>query len=237
MKYILYILLIFNFCYGCSPKKKERRIKLDEVVDYREVLFGVDDSLPLVAIDFRYSARDLANQVEKVVGESICEKYFYFKVQDYDYIEYKVCVHKECKKREYPVCGIRMKIDLVISRRGNYLFERMILDSINDMDSMIFNEFFNPMNYPMYNNYVELDWSTYGLDDSIPSEAFYKALKEVEKGYLLVYDSLSRQCFDQQLSNLYRNELDSLKNILPFKIQIGAINLPPPTPPPGTLKK
>lgn len=231
-----YFAVILSFLlFSCSYKPKERRVAFDEVVDYREVLFEVEDSLELVAIDFGYSARDVANQVEKVVGGSICEKDFYFKVQDNKSIEHKVCVHKECKVRKYPFCGIRMKIDIAISRRGDYLFERMVLDSVNDMDSLVFNEIFNPMNYPMSNNFVEVDWYSFGLNDSIPIEAFYNALNEIENGYLLVYDSLSRQYFNKQLSNLDRNELDSLKHILPFKIQIGATHVPPPPPPP--LKK
>lgn len=232
MKYFINILLTFSLFYSCKTEKKERRIKVDDVVDYREVLFGVEDSLKLIAIDFRNSASDVANQVEKVVEDSICEKDFYFKVKDNKNIEHKVCVHKECKDRKYRFCGVRMKIDIAISRKGMYFFERMLLDSVEDLDSMVVNEFFNPMNHPMCDNYVEVNWHAFGLDDSIPSEMFYNVLNKIENGYLLVYDSLSRQYFNQQLSNLDRNELDSLKNSLPFKIQIGAINVPLPPPPP-----
>lgn len=231
--------MLFLFI-GCKPKESDRRIELNEVVDYREVLFGVEDSLKLVSINFKLSARDVSDQVEKVVNNNICGSDFVFKVEDFDVNKHKVQVHKICKIPFNYFCGPKPGFELRINWSGQYLFEREILESNKSLDSLIFNSLINEKYYDLNEQFVIVDWVNYdslSSDLCIPEISFYNALNEIEKGYLLTYDSLSRQYFKKQLSNLDRKELDSLKKVLPFKVQIGEISVPLPPPPPPLKKE
>jgi hypothetical protein len=231
---MFYILILSCLILSCTSKKKERRIKVDEVVDYREVLFGVDDSLLFVEINFKYSAKSTADLIELKNKIKICGSDFFFKIKEFDSSYHSVCVHKICKVPYSTFCGIRPGFVLRINRKGQLLYEQEPTDSMLQLDSLVFYSFFNERYYELKDQFVIIDWINYGFEDSIPKSAFYDALSQIDNGYLLIYDSLSRKIFNNTLHNLKKSELDSLTKVLPYKVQIGRVAspLPPPPPPP-----
>jgi len=113
------------------------------------------------------------------------------------------------------------------------MFKNRFVGNPKNLDSLIFNAFFSEQYFSLNKQYIVIDWNLHSLEiEAIPSDSFYRGVKLIENGYLLAYDSLSRVLFNKNVHNLTIIELDSIKSILPFKIQIGGlVSSLPPTPP------
>ncbi|MCT4582192.1 MAG: hypothetical protein N4A35_12340 [Flavobacteriales bacterium] len=237
LHYLFFYILII--CYGCNSPQINRSIDTDNVLDYKDVLFKIQDSLPLIDLKFSQSSREVKHQLEKKINQRICLSDFYFRITDNNQLIHKLCVTGYCPENYIPCTYPKAIIEIVINRKGMYLFERETLEDIEKLDSLIFFEFFQKYNQPLRTTFVQVDWSFNKAVETLPKGAFYKALNKIENGYLLVYDSLSRKSFNKQLHNLNINELDSLQSILPFKINVGGIyySIPPPPPQKATKLK
>ncbi len=222
---MFYILIFSCLILSCTSKKKERRIKVDNVVDYREVLFGVDDSLPLIKIDSRFSANQVEDKLVGVLKSDICNRRVDFNILLGDEKLSRFFIHKSCGGA-IGCIFISSFNEVVLNRKGMVLFERELVN-IHEIDSLFMNQYFKNKN--KHNFFTNVDFQSHG--GKIPEDSIIITLKQVQRGYLLIYDSLSREIYDRKIDRLNIEELDSLTKILPYSIQIGGFHSPPPPAP------
>lgn len=227
MKYFLYLLIIVSFFFSCKTERKERRIKVNETVDYREVLFGVDDSLPLVEIDTRLSANQVGSEIEHFLKRDICGEKINFNISIKGERFNNFFIQKYCGGTIGCVFP-RAYNEILVNRKGMAMLERKSVD-IQEIDSLFMNSYFKEKDKG--NFFTIIDFQSY--QEKISEDSLIKVLKQVRRGYLLIYDSLSRESFDKKVDQLNIKELGSLRKMLPYNIQLGrTYSLPPPPPAP-----
>jgi len=62
---ILTLFILLLFFISCKQEASKRRIETDETIDYKEVLFGVEDSLKVYEVNFRLQAKQMVDVIEK----------------------------------------------------------------------------------------------------------------------------------------------------------------------------
>ena len=228
-----YCAVIFSlFLFGCTNKPKERRIELDEVVDYREILFGVQDSLLTIVPDLKKSSYD--------IGYKLLEA---LKV---DSIENSVDFNLSINGNKYPVRMSSInrkyfeKYNCELCYNKVYLFSNFewVNEGIIHKQTIDDFDFYLALNVCLKDSiheYITLDWSIDKPGEENLNLNIVNLFEGAKLAYLLTYQRLSNKMFNKDLSMLSINELNQVKNKYSYKINIGVVKpVPPPLPP---LKK
>ena len=195
--------------------------KLKKEIDLHKELYEGSDSLFLIYLDGRSSVR---SQITTILGSQIersNNEVMFFKCQLSDRIQRKFFI------QQYLCPGVRVRnaVGLQMNRNGQVLFEREVAE-IDSLDSLIFKAFIFRSEY---SKYISFDWNT-SKNNPVPEDSIIKVFNQIERGYSLIYDSLGRKLFKKSLTKLSLIQLDSLKSIFPFRLELGNMTIcsPPP---------
>lgn len=208
MKYFLYILLIFSFCYGCSSKKKERRIKLDEVIDYREVLFEGNDTLVNLSLDKKQNLIESMKSKKYWFDESYGREYKWFNLG----LKSRKLKVGAYKYKPFPGVCPRGVIEVIVNRKNMLLFEKDLIES-KGLDSLLF--FKLKQSSFKRSEYLFFQW-----DENSDLRVIDSVFGYIERGYLLFYDFLAKSRYNKSIHNLDIKELKIIKEKYPFKVVI-----------------
>lgn len=208
MKYGLLLLMSSTFFFSCKTEKNKRRIKVDEVVDYREVLFGVDDSLPIFSLSTKRQLLDSLKSNNYWFDDSLYVDYKWFNLK----LNSKILRVGAFQEPTFPYTKPWDVIEVIVNRKNQLLFERE-LESINAIDSLLFEKL---KSYKTY----KYDYLIFQWDERSDLHMIDKVFKKLENGYTLFYDSIAKGKYGKELHFLDIKELIELKNNNPLKIII-----------------
>ena len=192
MKALIYILLMLNLFYSCKTTKEERRIVVDDMVDYREVLFGVDDSLPIFKLDTMCSANELAHSVKAFFSKDTINERIDFGLTISPNKNIKVGVFNEFYSWYPGYYGYYFKVDLQQVSKG-FTYNSCSLGQQLIIDSLVFYSIINEKQ--SFDKIVKFNWNNYFEEVHFIKDSLVHVFTEIENGYLLAYDSLSKRIF------------------------------------------
>lgn len=201
--FILTLLIV-----SCSSRQKERRIVVDDVVDYREVLFEVDDSLPMFKLSTKRQLLDTLKANNYWFDESCGREFKWFNLK-LNSKKLKVVAYKH-----YPPPGTypREVIEVVVNRKGQLLFERTLI-SIDDLGSLLYTQLM--ITEFKFHEYLIFQW-----DERSSLQVIDSVFNEIENGYTLFYDSIARNKYKSAIHNLKLEQLNEMKMHYPFKVVV-----------------
>lgn len=210
MKHLFYIIiLLFSVLFNCSPKKKERRIKVDNVVDYREVLFGSSDSLPVFELSNKKQLLESLKANDYWFDDNLAVEYKWFNLQ----LNSRVLKVGAFKESSIPgTMKINNVIEVIVSKKNQLFFERK-LEPVNHLDTLLFKELISFK----YNKY---DYLIFQWDERSDLTVIDKVFNEIETGYTLFYDSIAKNKYNSELHNLGLEDLLEMKEYYPFKVVV-----------------
>lgn len=226
MKRFLYILIILILFLRCTPKESDRRIALNEVVDYREVLFGVEDSLLTIVPDLKKSSYDIGYKLLEALNVDSIENSidFYLSING-DKFPLRMSSFNGGYFEKYNCEHCYNKVYLFSNFDGVYQ-ERILEQTIDDLDFYLA---INTCLNDSIHEYITIDWSINKPEEENLSLNIFNLFKNSKLAYLLVYQRMSNKLFNKDLSMLNINELNQIKNKYPYKINIGLVKpIPPP---------
>lgn len=216
----LALLLVLSSCQeGTSEQGKE-------IYCPNEIrIFAFDDQIKLIGINYNEPKEKILDFVEQKFEEDLCWKKVYFGLKLKSGNMIKVSLLKECKDDVIRNFGLRPGVKILLNQRGKLMIENEVIP----IDSV---KFWISAHYP---NDDENDLQEIAIDWSIetPADSIEKALVNIEAGYFLVYQSLSKKKFEKGFCDLNNEELIDLRKELPFEIKLDLANrtIPPPPPP------
>lgn len=202
------IILTLFLIVACTQNKVERKIDVGSIIEYREVLFDINDSLPTFLLNKKRILIDSLKANSHWFDDSYNIKYNWFRLKLNDRF-LKVGANKF-----NPPPGVfpRDVIEVVVNNKNMLFFERNLL-KVNELDSLLFKELKNTGF--RHHEHLIFQWN-----EESNLEVIDDVFKEIENGYTLFYDSISRQNHGLPIHNLDLKQLQEIKTEYPFKVVI-----------------
>lgn len=203
------IILTLFLIVACTQNKVERKIDVGSIIEYREVLFDINDSLPTFLLNKKRILIDSLKANRYWFDDSYNIKYNWFRLKLNDRF-LKVGANKF-----NPPPGVfpRDVIPLVVNRNNQFMLSMSHIDSIGKIDSALYREL-NKSDFKFLEHLI-FQW-----DEESNLEVIDDVFKEIENGYTLFYDSISRQNHGLPIHNLDLKQLQEIKTEYPFKVVI-----------------
>lgn len=184
-------------------------------------LFSIPDSLEVLTIDYSLEVDTIIASIEQQLDQDICWKEISFGLALPNENPLKVDILLECASATI-ICGRRFpKVEILMNQRGQILIagQGIPIDQV---------KFWLDNNLPVDNSWegISIHWRSPPPKDSVE-----KVFENIIEGYLMSCEQLSQQLFSEQVCNLSNQQLNYLKEQLPFKVELD-LNLIAPLPPP-----
>ena len=228
IKYIyLGIIAIVNA--SCSaPTKKVQPIP-EKYCENEIRLFSISDSLTSIIIDYNIEPDSIMKAIGDKLQKDLCWKVLDFGLDINNMKPIHVKLHKKCLDGTIRCSGSYPEVSILLNQQGLLMIENDII-SIDSVKFWIYENF--PNNYEYDLKEISIMWTM-----ETPKDSIEKTFINVVDGYLMNYEELSIELFSKNICKLSEMQVDSLKNRLPFNIQLGMglVLIPPPPPPPPPL--
>ena len=220
LKYSLLILILVSG--ACSLNQSDEKTKGSKYCKNEIRLFSVPDSIQSIAIDYHDDTDSIMNFIENKLQIDLCWNMVTFGLELTNMEPVKVQLLKECDDgiircfRRFP------EVMIFLNQEGRL----MIGGDIIPIDSV---KFWIKVNFPNKEEFdleeVSIKWLT-----ETPKDSIEKTLMNIIDGYMLNYEEVSQRTFLKGICELSESQVDSLKNILPFKVRSGMGRFIPPPP-------
>lgn len=237
MKEVLYIILAF-LILGCKAQPKEDRVEEVKVVDYREILFGVEDSLLTITPDFKKSSSNIGIQLlDTLKVDSLYQVKFNLDIGNGKLIPAYIESFKNKKNYQFTCEHCKNKFYLMGSFYYSVHFDRyfdMSKRGKESIDVEIFN-MINSLVPDTIQQHLVLDWSIVDSTVENINNNITFLLESLEPAYYLFYERIALKRYNKPLHELEEELLYDLKSEFPYRVKLCVI-LPIP-PPSSSLKE
>jgi len=180
-------------------------------------LFGVDDSIKKLELNMQQDRDSLLNDIEKLLGTVPCEKETIFGMDIGHSRILKLGVFKSCGTIH---CGLDPYLSIELCSQ-NKILVNMFLSEVDSIPFLAARYIENSaigstISSRLYDGSVLLNWHK-----DTDEKRIKKVMESIIDGYMIVYKKLALENFKKPLYKLNANELNDLKSILDFDIQIG----------------
>lgn len=236
MKEIWYMILAL-LMLGCKAQPKEDRVEEVKVVDYREILFGVEDSLLTITPDFKKSSSNIGIQLlDTLKVDSLYQVKFNLDVGNGKLIPAYIESFKN--KKNYQFTCEHCKSKFYLASDFEYVHENT-LSTLKESDlgfdlSLIF-FMLNKLEKDPNHRYLTLDWDIVNSSEENINSNITFLLESLEPAYYLFYERIALKRYNKPLHELEEELLYDLKSEFPYRVKLCVI-LPIP-PPPSSLKE
>lgn len=218
---ILYFFVVLITLVSCSTETKNEIVNTENqnsICDNETSLFSISDTTKIIEINYSDDREVILDSIENKFNYDICEKRINFGLLLKNNDTINLQIRKECAIG-YIKSG--PKAFILITNVGDILFDnyKNPIDSVKNLikESLLYRDDFSMPE-------IAIQWKPEAPIDSIE-----KVLLNIEKGYMIAYNSLSNSMFRKTICELNKSQFDSLENILPFNILI-YLPKPPPKP-------
>lgn len=221
---LLYLLVGLLFCLTSCNFSQQRTPKY---CNNEVILFSVADSTQKVSLNYNQPYPKLMKSIELALNRQSC----------WDSVNFGLVLHNQqiinsfafnkCQDNTIR-CGTSYAPEMLFSITSQTVvtqdFEPIPIDSI---------KYWIAQNYPkdplddIHIQEIAINWQP-----QVSKYRIEKVLKAVVEGYLMVYRKLSHKHYQKPLCDLNLSQVDVLKKILPFRIEIAwRVDYPLPVPP------
>jgi len=222
-----YGLLVFALLFlACNSKQSDENLTDSKYCSNEISLFSTQDSLHKITIDYKLDSDSIINSIENILNKDLCWNIVNFGLVLTNNKPVKVHLLKECNDgiircfRRFP------EVNILLNQKGLLLIENDIIQ-IDSVKFWIHKNFPNDEEFDFEE--ISIKWTT-----ETPKDSIEKTFENIIDGYLMNYSDISQKLFSKNICDLSKNQVDSLKTKLPFKIRLGMGRqmIPPPPPPP-----
>ncbi|MFK8044910.1 MAG: hypothetical protein AB8B72_05405 [Crocinitomicaceae bacterium] len=191
--------------------------------EVHEQVFGIDDTIPSINIDFSINLRETFNQIDSNFSYDICHLLVPFKHKLSSNKPIKFFIIKDCPILGIP-CSFGPEFRINLNSSGQIMINSELVSNSDQIPYLMVTEF-PQERYSKH--WVEIKWMT-----KTPVDTLEKVFQQVRFGYLKTYQKMAKEKFENRsFYNITQSERDSILSELPFRIVLDVGRFGYPSPP------